>query len=181
MTERGMGNIPNRVHASTRLKLLSCPPSCGSRWELAYSFGSTSTIERFHMARKGDRPVDIRSESERVRPRGHGSPFGEEPSGELRATEKALRERVLVTLQGEPEWGNSEIEVDVRGATVWLKGSVDTINSKYRVEEAVKRVRGVEVIENDLRIRVGEALDEFIRNVDAGRLRDESRRTGRGD
>lgn len=129
------------------------------------------------MAQKGDKPADIRSQSERVRSRAHGAPFGEEPSGELRASEKALRQRVLVTLQGEPEWLNATIEVDVRGATVWLTGSVDTINTKYRVEEVVKRVRGVEAIENGLSIRVGEALDEFTRNVDAGRLRDELRRT----
>lgn len=133
------------------------------------------------MARKGGKPIDIRSQSERVRPRGHGSPFGQEPSGELLAAEKALRERVVVTLQGESEWNTSDIEVDVRGATVWLKGSVDTINSKYRLEEVVKRVRGVDTIENDLRIRVGNALDEFTRNIDAGRLRDELRKPATGE
>lgn len=128
------------------------------------------------MARKGDKPSDIRSESERVRPRGYGSPFGSEPTGEPRASDKSLRERVLVTLQGEPEWANATIEVDARGSTIWLRGSVDTVNAKYRVEETVKRVRGVEAIENDLTIRVGEALEEFTRNADAARLRDELRR-----
>lgn len=128
------------------------------------------------MAQGGDEPRDIRSQGERVGSRAHGTPFGKEPSGEPLGPEKALRERVLVTLQGEPEWFNADIEVDVRGAKVWLKGSVDTINSKYRVEEVVKRVRGVEAIENGLTIRVGEALDEFTRNADAGRLRDELRR-----
>jgi osmotically-inducible protein OsmY len=128
------------------------------------------------MAHKGDKPNDMRSEAERVRARGHGSPFGFEPSGEPVAAERDLRQRVLVTLQGEPEWANAAIEVDVRGTTVWLKGSVDTVNAKYRVEETVKRVRGVEEIENDLAIRVGEALEEFTRNADAARLRDELRR-----
>jgi hypothetical protein len=56
---------------------------------------------------------------------------------------------------------------------VWLRGSVDTINTKHRLEEIVKRVRGVEVVENDLRIRVGEALEEFTRNADAARLRED--------
>jgi len=128
------------------------------------------------MAHKGDKPNDMRSEAERVKPRAHGSPFGVEPSGEPVASERDLRQRVLVTLQGEPEWPNAAIEVDVRGTTVWLKGSVDTVNAKYRVEETVKRVRGVEKIENDLAIRVGEALEEFTRNADAARLRDELRR-----
>ncbi len=128
------------------------------------------------MAHKGDKPNDMRSEAERVKPRAHGRPFGVEPSGEPVASERDLRQRVLVTLQGEPEWPNAAIEVDVRGTTVWLKGSVDTVNAKYRVEETVKRVRGVEKIENDLAIRVGEALEEFTRNADAARLRDQLRR-----
>jgi len=132
------------------------------------------------MAHKGDKPNDMRSEAERVGPRNHGSPFGLEPSGEPVASERDLRQRVLVTLQGEPEWSNAAMEVEVRGATVWLTGSVDTVNAKYRVEETVKRVRGVEKIQNDLAIRVGEALEEFTRNADAARLRDELRR-GRGE
>ncbi len=133
-------------------------------------------MEISDMARKGDGARDVRSESERVRPRGHGEPFGNEPTGEPIASERALRERVLVTLQGEPEWFNAEIDVDVRGPIVWLKGSVDTVNAKYRVEEIVKKVRGVESIENSLSIRVGEALEEFTRNADAARLRDALRR-----
>ena len=128
------------------------------------------------MARKGDKPNDIRSEAERVRARGRGGPIADETSGEAIAPERELRKRVLVTLQGEPEWLNAAIEVDVRGTTVLLKGSVDTVNAKYKVEETVKRVRGVERIENDLAIRVGEALEEFTRNADAARLRDELRR-----
>lgn len=132
------------------------------------------------MAHKGDKPNDMRSEAERVRPRAHGAPFGTEPSGEPVASERDLRQRVLVTLQGEPEWLNALIEVEARGATVWLKGSVDTVNAKYRVEEAVKRVRGVDKIENDLAIRVGEALEEFTRNADAARLRDALRRGNMG-
>ena len=133
-------------------------------------------METAAMAQKGDKPRDMRSESERVRSRGHGEPFSGDPSGGRVASETALRQRVLVTLQGEPEWSNATIEVDVRGATVWLKGSVDTVNAKYQVEETVKRIRGVEEIENDLTIRVGEALEEFTRNADAARLRDELRR-----
>jgi hypothetical protein len=84
-------------------------------------------------------------------------------------------------LQGEPEWSNVTIDVDVRDSAVWLKGSVDTINAKYRVEQVVKTVRGVEAIENDLTIRVGEALEEFTRNADVARLRDELGRRTRGE
>lgn len=133
------------------------------------------------MARQGDKPSDMRSEAERVGARAHGDPFRKDASGEARAPERALRDRVLITLKGEPEWANAEIDVDVRDSTVWLKGSVDTINTKYRVEEIVKRVRGVETIENDLSIRVGEALEEFTRNADVARLRDELGRRSRGE
>jgi hypothetical protein len=103
------------------------------------------------------------------------------PRDEANAQDKALRERVVVTLQGEPEWSNSDIDVDVRGSTVWIRGSIDTINAKFRVEEIVKKVRGVETIENDLTIRVGEALEEFTRNADAARLRDELSRSLRDE
>lgn len=125
------------------------------------------------MARKGETPRDIRSQSERVRPRLHSDPFGQESRAERSARDEALQRRVMITLEGEPEWATASIEVDVRDATVWLRGSVDTINTKYRLEEIVKRVRGVEVVENDLRIRVGEALEEFTRNADAARLRED--------
>lgn len=133
------------------------------------------------MARKGETPRDMRSQSERVRPRAHGAPFGHERRGERNAQEEALQQRVVGTLQGEPEWANVSVEVDVRDNTVWLRGSVDTINTKYRLEEIVKRVRGVEVVENDLRIRVGEALEEFTRNADAARLREDLYRASRYD
>lgn len=87
---------------------------------------------------------------------------------------------MLVTLRGEPEWSNAEIQVDAWGVTVSLTGSIDTINAKYRIEEAVKRVRGVEAVENNLTIRVGEALEEFTRNTDAARLRDDLNRSSKG-
>ena len=131
------------------------------------------------MARKGEHPRDVRSQSERVRPRAHGAPFVEDTRGERNAQEEALQQRVMVTLEGEPEWANVSVEVDVRGDTVWLRGSVDTINTKYRLEEIVKRVRGVEVVANDLRIRIGEALEEFTRNADAARLREDLYRASR--
>jgi len=133
------------------------------------------------MASDGDNPSDMRSESERVRPRAGGERFEPDSSGAPTAPERALRARVLVTLQGEPEWNNVTIDVDVRGSTVRLKGCVDTINAKYRVEQVVKTVRGVEAIENDLGIRVGEALEEFTRNADVARLRDELGRRTRGE
>jgi osmotically-inducible protein OsmY len=100
----------------------------------------------------------------------------QEGSGRTVAPERALRERVVTTLRSEPEWSNADITVDVRGTCVWLTGSVDTINAKYQVEQSVKRVRGVESIVNDLIIRVGNALEEFSRNTDAARLREQLRR-----
>jgi hypothetical protein len=46
------------------------------------------------------------------------------------------------------------------------------MNTKYRLEELIKRVDGVKNIENNLKVRVGEALEEFSRSADAARLRE---------
>jgi hypothetical protein len=163
-----------------RTEVYEAAPSHGVDKSAVVALPTTDYMVEGEMTRKGTSASDIRSESERVRPRGHGAPFGGASTGEPNKAERALRERVLATLQGEPEWANADLDVEVRGSTVWLKGCVDTINAKFEVEESVKRIRGVEVVENDLTIRVGEALEEFRRDADAARLRDELRRSSTG-
>lgn len=150
------------------------------------------------MARKGDRGVDFRSESERVKPRAGGSPFGDESTSsgaspqsvphaggnpaalvkggasekDRLTVDRALQEEIVSQLSLQPESATCEIVVEVRDRVVALTGSADTINAKYRIEEIAKRVDGIERVENNLGIRVGEALEEFTRNADAARLRE---------
>lgn len=163
-----------------RIRVEDMPHVMGKRRLVSYFFLGWISVETSCMARQGENPNDMRSESERVKPRAGGEPIERESLGYVRASERSLEQRVLVALQGEPEWSNATINVEARDSTVWLKGSVDTMNAKYRLEEVVKRVRGVESIENELAIRVGEALEEFTRNADVARLRDEhGRRTRR--
>jgi hypothetical protein len=148
------------------------------------------------MAKKGDTPQDYRSEAERIRPRPAGSLFKEEPeslpgeiervvhgtyreihSDESLSPSRLLLKRVVRALSSETDLSTSDITVEVRGHTVLLTGSVDTMNTKYRAEETVKRLEEVAHIENQLAVRLGDALDEFTRGADASRLREEFART----
>jgi hypothetical protein len=141
------------------------------------------------MTKKGDAPNDYRSESERVRHRSDGPPpqrehtrGGRTPqkvadqnieaSGVAKTThahglesspDQLLRQGVLDLLSSEPELHTGDLTVDVQNGVVFLTGTVDTINTKYHAEHTAKRVHGVESVENRLKIRVGNALDEFTR------------------
>lgn len=144
------------------------------------------------MVRGGDTPRDYRSEAERVKARSDGSSFDAEYHRGKRAPERvegehatrfeeaedrelseqklwsdqAIRQRVVDTLGMEPWVSTSDITVEVEKGVVLLTGSVDTINTKYRAAEIAKRFAGVVQVDNQLKIRVGNALDEFTRGVD---------------
>lgn len=152
------------------------------------------------MARKGDEGSDYRSEAERIGPRADrkvqeqiSSTSGSNPAhvipvhplsasrehmltkggGEHTLTpDKALQEQIVSRLSMEPEASTSQIIVEVKDGSVSLSGSADTINAKYRIEELTKRIQGVQCVENNLSVRIGEALEEFTRNTDAARLRE---------
>lgn len=149
------------------------------------------------MVRGGDNPRDYRSEAERVRARSgvqsfnveyrrgkrsagrvkepHGTRFEVAEEQELREqklwSDQTIRQRVIDTLGMEPWSVTSDITVEVEDGVVLLKGDVDTINTKYRAAEIAKRFAGVIQVDNQLKIRVGEALDEFTRGVEAVRAR----------
>jgi hypothetical protein len=144
------------------------------------------------MAKKSDLPNDYRSESERVRHRPDGPPPEREHSHggrtPKRVTDKdiaaspvaktthahnldslpdqLLKQGVLDILASEPELRSADLSVDVQNGVVFLTGTVDTINMKYHAEHTAKRVHGIESVENRLKIRVGNALDEFTRGSD---------------
>ena len=124
------------------------------------------------MARRGTEGRDYRSESERVKPRTSGTSFNDESVQPETHSDRILQRLIAERLSQEPELTTSEVNVDVREGTVIVTGSADTMNTKYRLEELIKRVEGVEKIENNLKIRVGEAFEEFSRSADAARLRE---------
>jgi osmotically-inducible protein OsmY len=75
---------------------------------------------------------------------------GRGPKGYLRSDER-LREAICDRLTDDPRIDASEIEVDVKGQTVTLRGAVDDRRTKYAVEELVEGC-GAREIENQLRV-----------------------------
>jgi hypothetical protein len=152
------------------------------------------------MTRKGGSPSDYRSEAERIHARPddpdfdpigshsgrapervtpHGGvrygPEAPRPSGEENP-DKVQRRAIVELLSREPELSTSDLTIEVQDGVVMLNGSVDTINTKYRVEEISKRVEGVTSANNQLTVRVGSALDENVRGSAATRIHDQSSR-----
>ena len=133
---------------------------------------ANGSFSRGTMARKGTEGRDYRSESERVKPRSSGVSFNDESSQPETISDRMLQRVITERLNFEPESATSEVHVDVREGTVIVTGSADTMNTKYRLEELIKRVAGVKKIENGLKVRLGETFEEFSRSADAARLRE---------
>jgi HSP20 family molecular chaperone IbpA len=153
------------------------------------------------MTRKGRSPNDYRSEAERVHARPdvpsfdptgsragrapeyvtpHGGVrYGPEapPNSDEENPDKVQRRAIVELLSEEPEFSTSDVTVEVQGGVVVLSGSVDTINTKYRAEEISKRVAGITSVNNQLTVRVGNAMDEHMRGSAASRIHDQSSRT----
>jgi len=87
--------------------------------------------------------------------------------------DRDLKKEIVHRLSIDPDLSTSEITVEVDHTIVLLTGSVDTLNTKHRVEELVSRVDGIGQIDNQLTIRVGESFEEFSRGMDASRLKEE--------
>jgi osmotically-inducible protein OsmY len=112
-------------------------------------------------------------EIERVQP----GTYREIHSDKSLSPDRRLLKQVVLALSSEADLSTSDITVEVRSRAVLLTGSVDTVNTKYRAEETVKRLEEVARVENQLTVRLGEALDEFTRGADASRQREEFART----
>ena len=72
----------------------------------------------------------------------------------LRDTDRRVRDAVMRQLEWDPRVNASEIGVAARGGTVTLTGYIDTYAGKLAAERAVKRVRGVRGVANDLMVRL---------------------------
>lgn len=65
-----------------------------------------------------------------------------------------VRDAVLRQLEWDPKVEASEVGVAAKDGTVTLTGFIDTYAGKLAAERAVKRVRGVRAVANDLEVRL---------------------------
>ena len=69
-----------------------------------------------------------------------------------RRPDEALRGELQEILTGDPELDASEIEVQVEGGAVTLRGTVDSGDAKLLAEELVESVTGVREVHNQLKV-----------------------------
>ena len=69
-------------------------------------------------------------------------------------TDSQLHDSVQRELEWAPEIDATDVAVTARDGVVTLTGFVDSFWQKYAVEQAVKRVRGVRAVANDVHIRL---------------------------
>jgi osmotically-inducible protein OsmY len=72
----------------------------------------------------------------------------------LTGTDVRLRNAVIRELDWNPDVDNSAIGVSAHDGVVTLTGFIDTYAGKLAAERAVKRVRGVRAVANDIVVRV---------------------------
>lgn len=75
-------------------------------------------------------------------------------TGTLTGPDLHLREAVRHQLDWDPEVDATDVAVSARHGVVTLTGTIDTYAGKLAAERAVKRVRGVRVVANDLVVRL---------------------------
>ena len=72
----------------------------------------------------------------------------------LTGTDVRLRDAIIRQLDWDPEVDDSAVGVAAKDGTVTLTGFIDSYAGKLAVERAVKRVRGVRAVANDIVVRV---------------------------
>jgi osmotically-inducible protein OsmY len=72
----------------------------------------------------------------------------------LSNTDVRVRDAVMRQLEWDPEVDGSAVGVAARKGTVTLTGYIDTYSGKLAAERAVKRVRGVRAVANDIEVRL---------------------------
>ena len=72
----------------------------------------------------------------------------------LTTADRALRDTVVQQLDWDSQVDASAIGVTAQAGVVTLTGFIDTYAGKLAAERAVKRVRGVHAVANDLRVRL---------------------------
>lgn len=72
----------------------------------------------------------------------------------LTGSDVRLRDAVIRQLDWDPDVDDSAIGVSAKGGVVTLTGFIDTYTGKLAAERAVKHVRGVRAVANDIIVRV---------------------------
>ena len=72
----------------------------------------------------------------------------------LTGTDVRLRDAIIRQLDWDPEVDNSAIGVAAKGSVVTLTGFIDSYAGKLAAERAVKRIRGVRAVANDVVVRL---------------------------
>ena len=106
-----------------------------------------------------------------------GPHSGKGPKGYTRSDDR-IREDISDRLMADGDVDASEIEVDVRGGEVVLRGVVDSRETKRCVEDVVDSVQGVQNVQNQLRLRRenGHAQSESSSTTSGGAFSDASSR-----
>jgi osmotically-inducible protein OsmY len=77
---------------------------------------------------------------------------GERRVAQRRRPDEALTRELQEILTQDPELDASEIDVEVEGGAVTLRGTVDSGDAKLLAEELVESVTGVREVHNQLRV-----------------------------
>ena len=66
-----------------------------------------------------------------------------------------LSTKVKAALAADVGLKTLKIDVDSKGNTVTLRGAVDSEDTKRRVEEVARKVKGVDAVKSELKVRGG--------------------------
>lgn len=68
-------------------------------------------------------------------------------------TDAQIRDDILDEIDWEPRIDSTEVGVTVKGGTVSLMGVVDSYSERLAIESAAKRVKGVQVIADEIKVK----------------------------
>ena len=94
---------------------------------------------------------DYRGNTEQAEYRGQASHHGKGPKGYRRSDQRILEE-ICELLTEDSQVDASDIEIQCKEGKVVLEGEVATRQMRYRAEDLADQVRGVEDIENRIRV-----------------------------
>jgi len=77
---------------------------------------------------------------------------GERRISQRRRPDAQLAQELQEILTKDPELDSSEIEVEVEGGAVTLRGVVDSTDARLLAEELVESVTGVREVHNNLKV-----------------------------